>query len=219
MADENKEHPREPVLDPIERVSEVVFGVLMAMSIVGTLSVTTAGEDQIRTLMLGAIGCNLAWGLTDAVMYLVGTKTDRQRKITLLQRLHAATDAAEADRLIADELPEQLAAGASPAALEALRKQLLAIRLPHAGLKARDYAGAFGVFTLVVLSTFPVVVPFLFIDEVARAMRTSNLLGLVTLFIGGYLLGQYAGGSRWRYGFGMAAVGAVLVVLIIALGG
>ena len=218
MADEKKQ-AHESVLDPIERVSEVVFGVLMAMSIVGTLSVTTAGEDQIRTLMLGAIGCNLAWGLTDAVMYLVGTKTDRQRKITLLQRLHAATDAAEADRLIADELPERLASAASPAALEALRKQLLAIRLPHAALNARDYAGAFGVFTLVVLSTFPVVVPFLFVDEVAAAMRTSNLLGLATLFVGGFLLGQYAGGNRWRYGFGMMAVGAVLVVLIIALGG
>ena len=219
MTDEKSEHPREPVLDPIERVSEVVFGVLMAMSIVGTLSVTTAGEDQIRTLMLGAIGCNLAWGLTDAVMYLVGTKTERQRRISLLQRLHAATDSAEAHRLIAGELPERIAAGASPAALEALRQHLLAIRLPHAVLTARDYAGALGVFTLVVLSTFPVVVPFLFIDQVALAMRTSNLLGLATLFIGGYLLGQYAGGSRWKYGFGMTAIGAVLVAIIVALGG
>ena len=74
-------------------------------------------------------------------------------------------------------------------------------------------------FVLVVLATFPVVVPFLLIDDVATALRVSNVLALATLFIGGWLLGRYAFGRPWRYGFGMAALGAVLVVIIIALGG
>jgi hypothetical protein len=95
------------VLDPIERVSEVVFGVLMALSFTGTLSVATAGREEIRTLLFTALGCNVAWGLTDAVMYLVGTATERRRKVGLLQRLHEARDKAEAHRLIAD-LTEKL---------------------------------------------------------------------------------------------------------------
>lgn len=210
---------RARVLDPIERVSEIVFGVLMALSITGTLSVATAGREDIRTIMLMALGCNLAWGITDAVIYLVGVATERGRKVTLLRRLHATQDVNAAHRLIADALPERLVDGTGPETLEAMRAQLIAAPVGTAGLNARDFAGAFGVFLLVVLSTFPVVIPFLFIGEPRVALRASNLLGLATLFAGGWLLGRHAGGSPWRYGFGMAAIGAVLVVVIIALGG
>jgi VIT1/CCC1 family predicted Fe2+/Mn2+ transporter len=207
------------VLDPIERVSEIVFGVLMALSITGTLSVATAGREDIRTIMLMALGCNLAWGITDAVIYLVSVATERRRNATLLQRLHATQDEHEAHRLVAEALPERLAAAAGTQALEAMRKQLLATPVGPSGLNAQDFAGAFGVFLLVVASTFPVVIPFLFIDEPRTALRASNLLGLVTLFAGGWLLGRHAGGSPWQSGFGMAAIGTVLVVVIIALGG
>lgn len=210
---------RERVLDPIERVSEIVFGVLMALSITGTLSVATAGREDIRTIMLMALGCNLAWGITDAVIYLVSTATERRRNLTLLQRLQAARDENAAHRVIAEALPGRLVTGARREALEAMRKQLLASPAGVPGLGARDFAGAFGVFLLVVLSTFPVVIPFLFIDEPRVALRASNALGLVTLFAGGWVLGRHAGGSPWRYGLGMAAIGAVLVAVIIALGG
>jgi hypothetical protein len=75
------------------------------------------------------------------------------------------------------------------------------------------------VFLLVVLSTFPIVVPFMFISGMALAMRVSNAVALMILFIGGYRLGHYAGGVSWRTGLAMAAVGAVLVSIIMALGG
>jgi VIT1/CCC1 family predicted Fe2+/Mn2+ transporter len=75
------------------------------------------------------------------------------------------------------------------------------------------------VFVLVVLSTFPVVIPFLLVSETALALRLSNLAAVATLFVGGLVLGRYAGGKRWLYGLAMSAVGAVLVAIIIALGG
>ena len=105
--------------------------------------------------------------------------------------------------------------------LEDMRRRLAA--LPEVPARARlvrdDFIGAFGVFLLVVLSTFPVVVPFIFISEMSLAMRTSNAIALVILFISGYRLGHYAGGIPWRTGLAMAAVGAVLVSIIMALGG
>jgi len=210
---------RTPVLDPIERVSEVVFGVLMALTFTGSLSVATAGREEIRTMMLTALGCNLAWGLTDAVMYLVSTATERHRKVALLRRLQATQDVQEAHRLIADALPEALAESASEGVLEALRKRLVSVQVPNGDLGRQDYAGALGVFTLVVLATFPVVIPFIFIEEARLAVRVSNYLALATLFIGGYMLGRYAGGSPWRSGVAMAGIGVVLVIGIIALGG
>ena len=49
------------LLDPVDRVSEILFGLIMAVTIVGSLSIATAGQDEIRTVMMAALGCNLTW--------------------------------------------------------------------------------------------------------------------------------------------------------------
>jgi VIT1/CCC1 family predicted Fe2+/Mn2+ transporter len=208
-----------PVLDPVDRASEVVFGTLMAVTFTGSLSVATAGAQEVRTMLVAALGCNLAWGLTDAVMYLVRTSTERRRKVNLLQRVRETRDGGQAHRLIADALPERLAAVTDTEMLEALRARLVAEPVPSPGLRAGDYTAALGVFVLVVLATFPVVVPFLFIADASTALRVSNALALATLFVSGHTLGRYAGGSAWRYGLGMMTIGVALIVAIMALGG
>ena len=206
-------------LDPIDRASEVVFGTLMAMSFSGTLSVATAGEQDVHTMMLAALGCNLAWGMADGVMYLVSVLTESERKNGLLRRLHHARSRVEADTLIAEELPERLKANADPAVFDALRKALMHVPEPKTTLDVRNYIDALLVFLLVVLSTLPIVVPFMLIDEPMHALRVSNALGVGTLFLSGYQLGRYSGGSAWRFGLGLAAVGAAMVGIIIFLGG
>jgi hypothetical protein len=212
---------RAPVLDPVSRISEIIFGVLMALSFTGSLNAVTAGREEVRTMMLTALGCNLAWGLVDAVMYLVATLTGRARNQTLWRMVRSTADLQVAHTGIAEALPGRLGDGLGVDGLEDIRRRLLALPEPPARthLCREDYAGALGVFLLVVLSTFPVVVPFMFISETALAMRTSNAVALVLLFIGGYRLGHYAGGVPWRTGLAMAAVGAVLVSIIMALGG
>ena len=70
---------REAVLNPVDRVSEALFGLFMALTFVGAVSVTEGPEGQIRSMFAAALGCNLAWGLVDAVMYLIRTVTDRGR--------------------------------------------------------------------------------------------------------------------------------------------
>jgi len=72
---------------------------------------------------------------------------------------------------------------------------------------------------LVVLSTFPVVIPYAFLGDPKMAMRVSNLVSLVTLFAGGWILARHSGGSPWKSGLAMAAAGAALSATIIALGG
>lgn len=217
MSDEKP--ARRPVLDPNERAAEAIFGVLMAMSITGSLSVATAGHQEIRAMLAGALGCNLAWGLTDAVMYLVAAATEKNRQVMLLRRLREATDRHAAHGLIVDALPERLAGGLPDETLEAIRERLVALPPPKTALGARDYAAALGVFVIVVLVTFPLVIPFLFVRDVAVAMRVSNGLALVTLYAFGHLLGRYTGGSSWKYGLTIAALGVVLVAVIMALGG
>ena len=83
------EEKRRRILDPVDRVTEVIFGLLMAMTFVGSLSVATAGREEARTMLIAAFGCNLAWGLADAVIYLLRTWTERTRNRTLLRSLQA----------------------------------------------------------------------------------------------------------------------------------
>ena len=100
---------REPVLSPVDRVSEMLFGLFMALTFTGAASVAEQGNAQIRTMFIAALGCNLAWGLVDAVMYLVRTVTDRGRKLTLIHAVRAAPDAKAGCALIEQSLSKAAA--------------------------------------------------------------------------------------------------------------
>lgn len=212
---------REPVLSPVDRVSEVLFGLFMALTFVGAISVTEAGRDDIRAVLAAALGCNLAWGLVDAVMYLVRTVADRGRLITLIRAVRAAPDAETGRMIIAGSLSKIAAGLLSVPEIEAVRGRILALTdVPERPrLKADDFLAAFAVFVLVVASTFPVVLPFVFIQDVGTAMTVSRVIALAMLFLGGLALGRYAGYGSWRAGLMMMALGSVVVAAVMALGG
>lgn len=71
------------VLDPSERAAEVLFGLIMVLTFTGTLSVAGAGRAEVRAMLIGALGCNLAWGIIDAVLYLMGTLAAKSRPRSL----------------------------------------------------------------------------------------------------------------------------------------
>lgn len=211
---------REAILDPVSRMSEIIFGLIMALSFTGTISAATAGREEVRTLLLAALGCNLAWGLVDAVMYVLTTITERARTLTLIQRIRNSADKTSALAQLNDALPEQLGDMLGSEGLEQLRQRLSTAPEPaQKRLRCDDFIGALGVFLLVVLVTFPVVIPFLLVSDTLLAMRLSNAVALLLLFIAGHRLGSYARVSPWRYGCAMTAIGTALVVCTIALGG
>jgi hypothetical protein len=212
---------RERVLDPVSRISEILFGLIMALTFTCTLSAAEAGREEVRTLLFGAIGCNIAWGLVDAVMYLMNVLTERGRDLVTLRTVRGAAIPADAHRIITDSVSPVLASVLTPAQVEAIRQALLAVRdIPErTGLTKDDWRGALAVFLLVVLSTFPVVIPFLFFRQVEIAMRVSNLVAIAMLFAAGYLLARYGGYHPWRTGLSMVVLGVVLVAITIALGG
>ena len=211
---------RNRLLDPIERVSEIIFGLIMAVTIVGSLSIATAGAHEVRTAMVAALGCNLAWGLVDAVMYLVRTLTERRRNLELARRALDA-DPDTAHRLITMTLPEHVAAISGPMELEGMRRRLLALPASQpAGLGREDYLAAAGVFLLVVAATFPVVLPFLVTNDAALAMQWSRAITLAMLFAAGLALGRHAGHAHpVRTGLLMLLLGASLIAAVKALGG
>lgn len=217
----DKEARREPVLSPVDRISEMLFGLLMALSFTGAISVADAGRAEIRALFIAAFGCNLAWGLVDAVMYLVRVVTDRGRAITLLRSVQAAPDPHAGQALIGHELSRFVAGLVSPTEIEAIRGRIVALpELPaRPTLRSGDLIAGLAVFLLVVAVTFPVVLPFALMQDVGAAKNTSNAIALVMLFAGGLGLGRYAGYGSWKAGFIMAGLGTVLVGAIKVLGG
>jgi hypothetical protein len=211
---------RERLLDPVDRISEILFGLIMAVTIVGSLSIATAGQNEVRTVMTAALGCNVAWGLVDAVMYLVRTATGRTRHRALAARIVAA-DRDTARRLITGALPDPIVAITGPEEIEGMRHRLLALspaQLPT--LRPIHFLEAFGIFLMVVIATFPVVVPFMLTRDAALAMRVSQGVTVGMLFLAGFALGRYAGYARPAVtGSLMAAFGAVLIATVKALGG
>jgi VIT1/CCC1 family predicted Fe2+/Mn2+ transporter len=208
------------ILDPLDRNSEILFGLFMVLTFTGTLSVASAGRDDVRTMLIGAIGCNIAWGFVDAVMYVLRSLVERGRQATLARAVRASASPQQAHRLIADEL-SGLAEGLGATALEHVRQWLVAQPLPPSrpALTARDLRGAFLIFLLVFASTFPVVLPFIFIADVTAAKRVSAAVAIAMLYLCGHGWGRYAGLPAWRVGLTMVVLGVVVEAIVIALGG
>ena len=211
---------REPILNPVDRVSEMLFGLFMALTFVGAVSIADSGQSEIQEMLAAALGCNLAWGLVDAVMYLVRTITDRGRALTLIRSVRAA-DVEAGRALITSSLSKVIGRLVTDTEIEAIRARVVALPSvpdkPH--MKWNDLLAALMVFLLVVAATFPVVLPFVMTDDVGLAKSVSRVIALTMLFFGGLALGRYAGYGSWKVGFMMAGLGTALIAAVIALGG
>jgi len=209
------------VLDPLERFSEIVFGLIMVLSFTCAISVAEAGREDVRAMFIGAVGCNLAWGIIDAAFYLIACLTEAGRNATLLRKVQQSADPAQARETIVEALPPKVAEALEPADFERIGTHLKQLPPPpdRPRLSGQDWRGAVGVFLLVFLSTFPVVIPFLFAKEAFFAMRLSNGIAIALLFGAGHMLAGYAGLRRIPTGLAMVGIGIFLVALTIALGG
>ncbi|MFZ2905590.1 MAG: VIT1/CCC1 transporter family protein [Cyclobacteriaceae bacterium] len=209
------------VLSPVDRISEVLFGLIMVLTFTGAISVATDGREEIRELLWAALGCNVAWGLVDAIMYLMNVAVERGHAITVLRKLGRLTDAAGIRSLLKEEMRPSLAAIVTDEELDALGGRLKKLPEPSARflITGTDILAGIQIFLLVFLCTLPVALPFAFFDEISRAMRVSNGIALMMLFLGGYALGRYAGFKKVITAVAYVAIGVLLVALTMALGG
>jgi hypothetical protein len=209
------------VLEPVERISEFLFGLIMVLTLTCTFNASGASRGSVRTLLMEALGCNVAWGMIDAFFYLLNSFGQKGHGVALLGQLRRTSDPVEARRIVADELPPLVASLLEPHEIESLRGKLTQIPESTAWprLAEEDWLGALGVFLLVFLSLFPVVVPFIFVSNVGLALRISNGVALVLLFLAGCSFGRFTHSNPWRAGFAMVILGVAVVGVAILLGG
>lgn len=208
------------LLDPDQRRAEILFGLIMVLTFTGSLGVAEAGREDVRVMLIGALGCNLAWGIIDGVFYLMSTVAERGGGLLKLKAVRQAVDPHDARRMISEALPPVVASVMQPSELESLRERLKQLPEPESqGLTRNDWLAALGVMLLVFLSTFPVALPFIFMEEARSALRVSNLIAITLLFIVGWMYGKGIGRSPWVFGLSMVLLGSALTAMAIALGG
>lgn len=210
---------RRRTLDPVERFSEIIFGLIMVLTFTGSISVAESGRQEIRDVLAAALACNVAWGIIDGVMYVITSLVGRARRVAVVEGLRAAGP--EAGRaLVLAALPEGVAALTDGEDADRMAARARAQPAPRpARVTLDDLRGALGSCLLVVAATFPPIVPFLLVEEAGRALRLSNGVAVVSLFVAGYGLGRATGVRAWLLGAAMVVLGVALVGLTIALGG
>ena len=211
-------------LDPGSTLGELIFGMIMVLTF--TLGARLLGPDEPtdgRELLIAALGCNVAWGIIDAFLYLLGTMHERRR----LASVQAAVYRSESDKaalaLLREELNDGLSTLAARESQDAFYAAIAAGSRRGAkvrtGLNAEDFRAASLVFLLVVLTALPAAVPFLLVEDSYVALRISNGVMTALLFLVGYLWGKHVGAKPLVSGLLVMSIGVALVLVAIPLGG
>jgi len=208
-------------LDKPTRIAEILFGLIMVLTFTGTISVSTAGKQEVKELLWAALGCNFAWGLVDGIMYLMDKIISHSHDVNQLNRIKQSKDKTQSRDIFKENFPPLMVHLMDNKEIDHLSKKLK--DLPEVTLKTtlilKDFLIAGQIFLLVFLITLPVALPFLFLPDVAFAMRISNGVALLLLFIGGFSLGRYAGIKPFISALAYTAIGVFLVAMTMALGG
>jgi VIT1/CCC1 family predicted Fe2+/Mn2+ transporter len=213
------------IIDPGDALGEVLFGLIMALTLtVGSRLVFEKEGLNAPDLVAATIGCNVAWGIIDAVLFFLGTTFYKSRRLRLFRQIKAAGSESAALVVIANEFPiEEAPFSAKGADAEALYRSLLTLARRadpvKVSLSTGDLLAAIAVFVLVSATSIPAVIPFLLIDSAHLALRTSNLFLIMLLFVTGYAWARFSGGRPFYAGMTMTCLGLLLVAIAIALGG
>ena len=219
-------------LDPIDRLVEGMYSVLIVLTFTLTVSVVEAnnrlgqmfGSTTTRQLFIASLGCAVAWGILDGIMYIVTAALGRNQQFRLITAIKAASSEQEGIELITEELDEVLPSGTSGDErtdfYRAIYRKGKAATPKEVGLRKEEFAGGLGIALIAFLAALPVVLPLLILQfNPTLAVRVSNGVAFAMLFWMGYRWGRYTGVSAWKTGLSLTLVGVVMMLIAIPLGG
>ncbi len=202
-----------------DRLAEVVAGIIITLSFTASLSVSTAGEAEVRTALYGALGCGVAWGIVDGVLFVLSSLASRGRALASARAACTESNPVLAREHMANVMPAGLAAALRDVELDAIVRRVREVGVPKNRLAKGDVLGGVEVFFLVAFVTAPIALPFLFIGDLKVALRVSHGVGMVMLFLCGYWAAARGSYSPMRTGCAMLGLGLALLAATIFLGG
>ena len=211
-------------LEPGESLGEILFGLIMVLTFtLGAGLTADEGAEGARQLLIAALGCNLAWGIIDGVMYVMNSMFDRSRKARLLRELQRSSDDSAAFAFLGRELDPKLEPISTAEERRHIYEKILTLvsraQPGRTRVERSDLGGALASCLLVFATSLPAALPFLFIREPRLALRVSNALLIGMLFLVGYSWARHTNSNRLGMGLALMLVGVVLVAVAIALGG
>jgi VIT1/CCC1 family predicted Fe2+/Mn2+ transporter len=220
------------LLDPIDRLSETIFSVLILLTFtlaylilrVGTEPLEPISSGYLLGLAVAALGAIFAWGLIDGVVYVLLAVLERGEKHRFLARIQTSPTREEGLKAVAEELDFIL----EPITGEGQRRLLYEDVLDHlrdsrpqtVTLTRDDLYGGLGCVLIAVLSVLPSLLSLVLLrDHYWIALRVSNLISVGVLFYTGYQWGRYSGSGPIKTGLLLASIGLLLAGIAIPLGG
>jgi hypothetical protein len=211
-------------LSPGDRLGELLFGLIMTLTFtLGAGVMVGTSDSDSASLLAATLGCNVAWGVIDGALLLLGRMFDRGRLARLGHVIASAPSEGGAVAIVAQELDDVLLAVTSePQRAELYRDVVARVRSgspPAPRLAREDFVAALAVFVLVFGATLPAALPHLLIDDSWVAQRVSNALLIGVLFFAGYRWARYTCFPPLASAFVVGGLSVALVAVAIALGG
>jgi VIT1/CCC1 family predicted Fe2+/Mn2+ transporter len=212
-------------LDPEVIFAEILFGLIMALTFTlgATMVARLAGGEPLQDIVFGAVTCNLAWGMIDAVLYILGEVFALGTRAMQIKQVQRARTKEDAMRRLHEIFDDRIGTASTPEERDHLYAEVHALVMRMEAPKKRPtldgLIGAFIVFVLVSATSLPVLLPALLLPDIATAVQVGNFLLVACLFLTGFGMARAVGDPGMRYGLAMAMLGLILVGIAKALGG
>jgi hypothetical protein len=207
---------------PEDRLAEAICGLIMVLSFTAATGALLEGATP-HALLVAVLGCNIAWGIVDGVTYILGNLMNRGARARLIQMLQRSPDDPHGARAVQaridDTLGQLLAPEQRQQVLQWVMEGVPLLDPEPVRIKRADFYTGLVCFLIVFGTTIPVLLPFIFLKNQVHALRFSNALTLAMLFALGWRWAGFANLSRLKTGMALLAMGMVLVVITLALGG
>lgn len=218
------------LLDPIDRLAETIYSVLILLSFTLAFRIIkldpgqVVSNDYVNELLVAALIATIAWGVIDGIVYVLTEVFERGERHRILWSIQTADTEQEAIEAISDELEFIL----EPITGEDQRQMLYRDVLDYLRdsepqeirLKREDFIGALACVLVAVIAVAPSLIPFALLpNNYALAIRLSNVISFGVLFYAGYEWGKYTGTNALKTGLILVLVGALLVAVAIPFGG
>jgi hypothetical protein len=214
----------ERYLEPGESLGEIIFGLIMLLTFtLGASVLVSLDRGTALHVSMAAIGCNVAWGIIDAAMFVMGSLFDSARIARFHRLTREAPDREAAIARLRRVIERRYGRYSRGVDIDQMAEGIYVTSRTQPRMKARvtrdDLIGALIVFGLIVIPSLPPALPFLFIDDPFLAIRLSNAILIGLLFLAGYHWAHHTDANPWWAGGLLTLFSIALVAIAIALGG
>lgn len=214
-------------LSASDRLSEIMFGLIMAMTIIGASRISlVSGDEGVtgRVIIAAAIGCNIAWGIVDALMYVFTALVDRGKHARLVTAIKQSEDEESAVASICNALEDPILAHLDDAERKqvcaTLYKKIVSAEPGNVHVEKDDVAGAIICFLLAFCTAFLVVIPFFSASgSLLLKLWLSRFISWGLLFAIGFAYAHHTGKGKLKTAITMVLIGVLITAVIMVLGG